>query len=250
VFLDCVLDDSFEELEIDAVLPYHQYPDQKVITTIANRSSSLAKLSINFTFMKPRETLDPFILSLSALQNLTSLSLHEINTGFGANNWDNKMSVFKCIGQSCPLLSYLSVSGFTVWKAVLSLIVVGELVDGIMLTKNHRETKWSLDATLQRLRVPPEYLTPLCSTLKHLHIKISKSYCYDSMNSTLAFALRHLPMLQNLDSNSMAVKIFYDTCGLIDSKMQSEFEEVCRKAKNVSNFSSALPGKICNDICS
>ena len=123
-----MLDDSFEELEIDAVLPYYQDPDKKLFTTIADRSSSLAKTEhIDFSLVKPQMSLDPFILSLSALQNLASLSLHEINTGFGTNDWDNKMSVFKGIGQSCPLLSYLSVSGFTVTKkAVLFLIVAGE----------------------------------------------------------------------------------------------------------------------------
>jgi len=214
VFLDCVLDNSFEELEIDAVLPY-QDPDTKLITTIADRSSSLAKLSIDFSLVKPQMSLDPFILSLSALQNLASLSLHEINTGFGTNDWDNKMSVFKCIGQSCPLLSYLSVSGFTVTKkAVLFLIVAGELLDDIMFTKRREkscETKWSLDASLQCLRVPPEYLTPLCSTLKHLHPSIDD---FRLMNSAFAFVLRHLQVLQNLES-SMAVKIFHDSYELI-----------------------------------
>ena len=125
---------------------------------------------------------------------------------------------------------------------VLSLILIGKLV-GQMFSDGERpwwgkeDTKWSVDKTLQRLRVPSDCLTPLCSTLQYLYLG---NYFYDTghLNSTFAFALRHLPMLQNLDvrdsSTSMAVEMFHDSVGMEDLSIQDDFEEFFGLDKNSS----------------
>jgi len=233
-----VLDDNFEELEIDAVLPYLD-PDPKLIATIANRSCYLEKLKLDFSLMNaklssPRltdEKLNQLILGLSSLEHLTSLSLHGLSGGV-------HKTLYKSVAKSCPALSHLSIVGscdFVKKVDVLSLVLIGELVDEMFKGNYHEETEWSADETLQHLRVPPEYLTPLCSTLQHL--QLGDCDYYGCLDCTFAFALRHVPPLQNLDvklrdwSTSVAVKIFHDTSGMEERKIQADFENLCRNIK-------------------
>lgn len=240
VFLDCVLDDHFEELEIDAVLPYLD-PDPKLIATIADRSTYLEKIKLDFSLMNEKlsspwvtdEKLTRFILELGSLEHLTSLSLHRLSGGV-------HKTIYQSVAKSCPLLSHLSIDSDSCIKKVdvLSLILIEEMLDQMFKGNYSEETKWSVDGTLKHLRVPSEYITSLCSNLQYLYLG-SWSYFYDTgrLDSTFAFALRHLPKLQNLDvrdsSASTAVKIFHDTSGMEEEMAihQTDFENFCRDFK-------------------
>jgi len=162
---------------------------------------------------KTHKKVNQFILGLSYLQNLTSLTLH----GFPDRVHS---TLYKSIAKSCPLLSHLSMNRGTkhVEKVnLLSLILIGKVV-GKMFSDGERpwwgkeDTKWSVDKTLQLLRVPSECLAPLCSTLQYLG-----DYFYDTghLNSTFAFVLRHLPKLQNLESRCIPLQLWLSRCSTI-----------------------------------
>jgi len=226
------LDEHFKELEIYATLPFED-PDPKLITNIAARSSDMEKLKLDFSFIENNlnsidsANFNHLVLGLSSLQHLTNLSLH----GLADKSVDVNL-LCKSVAKSCPRLSYLSIRECSfVKKDVLSLIIIGELVDQMFESHScsyRKKTNWSVDEILASLRVPPEYLTPMCFTLQHLDIE--NSNWRDCFDSTLAFALRHLPVLQQLvcDTSEVvaAVKIFHETSRM--EEFQTEFEELCR----------------------
>lgn len=192
---------------------------------------------------KTDEKLNLFILGLSSIQNLTYLSLHGFHDMQYSTGKLHK-TLYKSIAKSCPSLSHLSIDcGFdgAMKVDVLSLILIEELVDQMFVEGSKpwwriEETMWGEDETLQRLRVPPGCLTPLCSTLEYLYL----GGCNHTgrLVSTFALALRHLPKLQNLDgcdsSTSMAVEIFHDSAGMEDLSIQADFEEFFSLDKNSS----------------
>lgn len=77
-FFNCVLDSSFTQIDTHVCSPSSK-PNEKLIQTIAKRSPNIEELKLNFINAE-RETLEeilkPFVISLSSLANLTSLTLY------------------------------------------------------------------------------------------------------------------------------------------------------------------------------
>jgi len=226
-FLDSVLDESFQELETYVSAPESE-PSRKLGPTIAKRSSQLQKLKLNFSYMKRNtheDKLEPLILNLSSLKNLTSLSLYELNS--------SHRSVLKFVGKSCPSLSHLSLptnpksedNCRTTGRDVLSLIF-GELIDFLLPDKNEKPA-WITDGSLQQLLVPSKYRTPLCFSLRQLELGEGANIS----DATAAFAIRSFPLLQMIDvSMSSAITILYKTRKLEAKEMQATFEKSCHEA--------------------
>ncbi len=196
VFLDCVLDSTFKELETHATFPGSE-PNSKLIPTIVKHSSLLQKLKIDFTLIKKglgARIVTPLITSLSPLHHLTSLELYQLDKAH--------RSVLKFIGNSCPLLSHLSISGFHVSPKDILSIILGEFSEPLFTERGAKKVWAKLDS-LEILQAPPEVMTPICFTLRHLKFGESdwdkKS---DSCWSAVAFALRHLPFLEKMDGHS------------------------------------------------
>ncbi len=102
-----------------------------------------------------------------------------------------------------------------------------------------KEPSWRDAKVLQRLRVSPEFLVPLCSTLQHLQLgKMGWKFDFffgEYYNAPLGFVLRHLPLLKKLDlpaSMSNPIKILYETKGLEHTATAEDvaFQEACQKA--------------------
>jgi len=146
VFLECILDESFKELDTHIAFPGTE-PNPEVIPTIARRSSQLEKLEIKFSNMKKEtnvEKVEQVFLSLNNLKNLTSLHIDHLN--------DCHTSVLKFIGRACPLLTTLKVH-FELKHRRLRMrhilaIVVGELVDKLIPPSDGNQSEESEDESM------------------------------------------------------------------------------------------------------
>jgi len=125
VFLECLLDESFEELDTHISYPDGE-PSAEVITTIANHSSQLKKLKIDFSQMKRGvsvEKVNVVISSLISLEQLSTLHLHLFQIE------ESHKAVLKFVGNACPLLSHFSISGFCPSPTDVLAIILGEHVE-------------------------------------------------------------------------------------------------------------------------
>lgn len=229
-FLDSILTEDFEELEIDVSLPY-QDPDLKIIPTIARATPELKTLKMNLNLMNKKsvpERLDPLILSLNLLENLTSLSLHCLD--------EPHKPVLKFIGKSCPSLSHLRISKISYLGNEILAIILGENFS--LLFPESPKQFWREDVVLKRMTIPTEYLTPMSSSLKELQLHYNATEVHQNYSFyylTIAFALRHLPNLEKMDvlttefySMSNAIKTIQESCSDYSMReSQRDFELAC-----------------------
>jgi len=154
-FLDCVLDNSFEDLDTNVALPGCE-PNAKLIETIAKRSPLLKKLELYFDLMKEgikSEILRPVILSLGSLEHLTYLLL------MFPDELDVKLrsSLLSLVGEACPLLITLRVVGGGVFsKKEIYGLLMGEVAYK-KLSRETEEPEWLEDSHFSRLKVPEKY---------------------------------------------------------------------------------------------
>lgn len=200
-FLDAVLDESFiEELEVYVALQ-PENPDPRITSIITQHCPQLQSLTINFqslpniTYhsMSP-QNLRSFVSPLSSLRNLTSLFLQELK--------DDHKPLLSLIGTSCPRLRRLIINVLPFnnisKKRIVLAVLLGELIDKL-IPKPNAEPIWSKDEGLEFLVIPPGCLTPICSTLDHFELQLSRSgpdIIGHSMSTLDAFAARHLPSIE------------------------------------------------------
>ncbi len=216
LFLACILNDGIEELKIPVTFQYLDL-NPAVMGVVAERAPNLKKLKLDLSRIKKdtryKETI-PLITSLSPLVHLTHLSLYYLSN-------QNRL-ILQSLGKSCPSLSYLKVSrqGFRLADMDVEGIVLGELAGDLLL-----ESKECL------LQVPPELLTPLCHSLRHLHLSnlTFNRYCH-----SVVFALLHLPNLEKMDGDftCMAIKILHDFYSKGKEEKLKEFQDKCREIAN------------------
>jgi len=231
-FMECVLDDSFQQLKTHIAFPGTE-PDSKLILAISKHSPLLKKLELDFKWMKSdgidiMDKLKPSILSLDSLEHLAHLELNALSSIIGA-------SVLSLIGKACPSLSRLVVSGYRFKKRDVLAIVLGEMVEEVMPVSQHQEPEWLRDDSPKLLVVPPAHRTPLCSTLTELIFMWEKpddaDYDEEVFSPPIAaFALRHFPLLEKMNApvpTSMAIKILNDAKQF---KFQTKFEKKCEEA--------------------
>ncbi len=194
LFLDTILDDSFKELEIHAALPGKEASYQ-LMQIIADRSPLLTKLTMDFTLMKraddSRESERKFeavIQSLASLCNLKELHL------MGMSNREDLL-MHSLIGEVLPKLSSLRVTGGDD-EFILALIM------GKYAGLFHAEDRpsWCEISQLERIDVPAEFRTKICSSLREL---LFGSYGFCSP-AAAAFLLRNIPLLQKWDHHRLA----------------------------------------------
>ena len=200
VFLDCILNVNFKELEIHAAFP-DTFPSVQLIPTITKHSPLLQKLSINFKLMKKaddqkkEEQLRQFIQSLVSLVNLKELRL------FGLSPTERYL-VLTLIGKSCPSLTHLYVNGAKMCKKDILALVLGEFIND--LYDSEEEPSWCEDGGVETLVIPSEFRTQICFTLQELHlIKEESSRDIESAAAicpiTAAFTVSNFPLLVKVD---------------------------------------------------
>jgi len=250
-FLDSVLDESFDELETHVVFQGAE-PNANLISVIAKRSPLLKKLKLNFKFYsasrrssQDRITLIHSLDGLDSLHHLTSLTLYHLAGSYS-------QSILAVIGENCSSLTHLRLvkTNDSIGKHDILAIMLGELLDHLVRPLEHlheerpflryKEVEWFKDAALSRLRVPSEFLTSLCFTLRHL--EVSEYAGRRNSNSAIqpeivAFVLRHMPnleVLENFTSTEKAVHLLHRETGEAERNLtgpiQLGFEQACRDA--------------------
>ena len=112
VFLDCVLDASFTELDTHVVFPKSE-PNEKTVQ-ISQHSPNTKTLKLNFEMVMkqtPLDKLKPLVASLSPFFHLTNLSLYCLNK-------HQRNILLNYVGFSCPKLKHFCVTGFQIVKKV------------------------------------------------------------------------------------------------------------------------------------
>lgn len=250
MLLDAVLDNSIKELETHIAFP-DSAPCSKLIPTIAKWSPLLKKLTLNFKLimdhygekwnMEPE--LKTSIRPLRSLQHLTHLSLYQIW-------WEQRFTVLSLIGKACPSVSHLSVDGAVMGKRDLLALIFGEFVNDLM---GFDESLWNRGSGLEHFVVPPEYITPICSSIQELRLIRKETYIcgvdfYDDHNdihhSEAAFLIRHLPLLKVVDKYfPTSVALVTTLQATIDNseeaincreKYQKAFQEALKRSKSTS----------------
>jgi len=274
--LDCILDERFleEQNELKLKIPFLSMKTiSKLLSVIGHRCPGLEYLEIRFHGgYKPIDSSDGLI-ALEQIQQVPTLSsLRSLTLNFNGMNpyessWDCNTSVLGIIGKFCPTLSNLSYYGISLRKKdVLELIFVGDLaailfpsyefyemsedyLDSLLGsvfgkppngTKSTFDGNWSRDSVLPGLRVPPEFLNPLCSTLRKFDYFNDWEYNPDPFtDSLLAFALRHLPNLETQtpshDKVVPLIKLIYKTEKMLEVR-DLNFGEACREAAQSIGF--------------
>jgi len=143
---------------------------------------------------------------------------------------------------------------------VLKLIVKKELV-GIIFARPFQDKEgWSADSVLVSLRIPTEYLNPICFTLEEMKTngicdgthsgRCGHSSREDESGAPLAFALRHLTRLHSVqmingndwyDWTAEIISSIYKAITRNETR-QADFEKACREAllSNLESASSTL----------
>jgi len=104
----------------------------------------------------------------------------------------------------------------------------------ILFPKDDR--RWSEDQVLKRLRLPEQFLNPLCTTLKEVKIEAKNSMYFGfhsrkvKLQSSYAFALRHLFKLEHADLEDHPTINLVELLYQIGDVKQESFEEAWREA--------------------
>jgi len=233
VFLEAVLDGSFKELETHIAFP-DSSPCSKLIPTIIKWSPQLEKLTINSISFKNTvfdegdyKKLKLVIQSLGSFQHLTHLSLLEIC-------FEARFTALTLIGEACTSLTHLTIDGTMLQKTDVLALILGKsgvkLLDRNEFNNAEHSPSWCHDQLLEHLDVPPEFLSPICFSLRQLQFKEPQyidDYYNEIQKSEAAFALRHLPLLEGVSKRfpaSLAVTCLHRNTGHVTEEKESREE--------------------------
>lgn len=238
VVLDCLLYDGRdysdpEELEIP-LLTLESF--SQLLSVFSHRCPGVDQLDLTFLPITTKKWATSAAPTCTSFSKLGELTLRFEDKHYSGSGWEHAKSlVFSIIGKVCPMLRELYVFGFAVRKMdVLRLIVVGDLVDIVFRQDSSEDDDidWSQDSFLPGLRVPSEFLNPLCFTLKSSDLE--EPLISDSVK---AFVLRHLPNLFRPEylhpepccEAPRFIKLVYQAKKLLET-LRLDFGEACRAA--------------------
>lgn len=258
--MDCLLDDSFLDLEIQVPSSNILEMFSKLLSIIAQRSPELRELTITFHGNKMMASTDQLLAlkpddqdSRRFLHSLLQLTLFckQDNTGnsIACNEPANLDDLFVIVAEMCPALTDLTTRGFCIKKRSMLSLITGAFSNALF---SNGDQQWTEGAVLQGLQVPTLFLSPLCPHLKKLLvIRCRRSFCNCEhialSDATVVFALRHLSAVEVLSLPAAciisAVKILYSQkLSTEKTETQKLFEEHCKGInKNFSVSSLRLP---------
>ncbi len=190
VILDGILDVQCLRLEISTPPP-SRFSFHKLMSVISNRCPYLYRLYITFCNNNSGMVLSKSttVSYYAQLNNLLDLHL------FTENPVPNFIlePVLSIIGSTCPELTSLYLNAFANMgkKLTLNLLIKRDFVEALFPVENEG---WCEDSLLEKLRIPTEFLNPLCFTLQQFDV-LHKNAHFD-YGSEYVFALRHLPALK------------------------------------------------------
>lgn len=239
VFLDCVLDASFVELDTHIVFPKTE-PNEKVIQIIGYRSPNIETLKLNFEMVMkktPLEKLKPIVISLNVLTNLTSLSLYCLNK--------HHRAILNYVGHSCPKLEHFCVTGFRIVKKDLLALILGDTLDLFP----GKDVILEEESDIHKFQILPQYLAPLCSSLQHLQLedleekkKLRKSCEYSGLSySAVAFAIRHMTILHRIDHSSSSVSSAVKLLNQNSKEIYEETDDINRSLRLPHSMTTNKP---------
>ncbi len=165
------------------------------------------------------------------LEMLCVRHIHDVGL---THQHESKHSILGIIAEYCPILTHLTVIGFNIRKKdVLALIIGASAIP-------FDDVQWTEDLVLENLKVPAEYLSPLCFKLHNLRLPlccITRFPCNPSFsNSTAAFAYRHLPALRYSNLSVPTIKTIqllysnraHKNASHQKTEVQKAFEEHCK----------------------
>lgn len=212
----------------------------QLLSVVSHRHPGIEGLDLTFLPITTQKWATTAAASpCNSLSKLDQLALIFKGEYYSESGWDHgKSQVFSIIGKVCPALTSLYVGGFAMRKMdVLRLIVVGDLADIVFRQDSADATfsddddiDWSQESFLPGLRVPSEFLNPLCFTFKHFNYKEEPLFT----DSVEAFVMRHLPNFfdEYPDPDEEAarfIKLVYQAEKLLETR-QLDFGEACRAA--------------------
>ncbi len=259
-FVDCILDSEFKSLQVCVPI----FPISKsfagLMAIITHRCPNLEHLEVSFPVSSLLQTKSTFCLNQnelyiiqpgSLLPSLKSLKLNFTGTWSWLSvpyytrilQFDDSHSLLSIVGKLCPVLTKLEVTraDFTRKRDIVALIVNAEMTDVLFPKDGH---PWSQNSDFSSLRIPLQFLNPLCLTLKELILDSRKLEALKSVcESVYAFALRHLPQLEKIGVEPYLkpieiLKLLYQA---MDTYDQKPFEEAWRKAASRLGLDVASP---------
>ena len=240
VFLDCVLDETFTNLDLFSLPPTNVGKSHKLFKTIASRAPFLTTLDMDFesTGELSLKMQTAFTKCLSSLKHLTDLTLKQLKSSSFPNG-DCKQFLSD-LGSSCPHLTSLSLPSFCFDEENLLVLILGERAATI--PDSAKGKLWGTDwSHLHKLQIAKENLTPICSSLKKLELKFptseTKCFCkgfgYTSRAvSSMAFVLRHIQQFEeNVCDGYVCSCLVHNANQLLyqirpENKLQAEFKKI------------------------
>jgi len=195
----------------------------------------------------------------SNLKSLTSLSIYHYHTdefGVSIGGGDQPyLPILGIISKRCPVLINLSVRGLRlcIKRDILELLLGDYMIHQLIPFEN---SLWSNDVVLKSLRIPKEFLTPLCSTLQKIELLClcSTSDCsyfrYADYQIVLQFAAVHVEELQFIQFGQSITASSVKLLEFI-KRYRRSFDKVYREVaafvgeSNLIGFPTYLSGKPC-----
>jgi len=141
---------------------------------------------------------------------------------------------FGLVGKICPVLAKLEIDGCWPNKRDIFALIVKEDMAEILFPKDDR--RWSEDEVLLGLRLPEQFLNPLCTTLKEVKIEALYTMYFGffsrkvKLQSSYAFAIRHLSKLEHADLEDYPTIDLVELLYRIGEVNREGFNEAWREA--------------------
>jgi len=204
--INSTLDEHFKSLNVCVPFPaFESFSTLKAI--IIHRCPNLEKLKVTFrhSFSETlglrkngitKKEQSPHTIPSGSLLPCLKILILDFGDGDCCGSIDEtRDSLLSIVGKLCPVLVKLNLGKVCAKKRdILALIIKADMAD-ILFAKD--DSRWIEDSVLKDLRIPSQFVNPLCTSLKELLLKgCFKSVICAPPKSVYAFALRHIPKLE------------------------------------------------------
>ena len=226
LFFSHILDKTFTtfELPLQTCLRLQsQISITKLVETIAALSPLLHNFTLSHNYCQVKPDVEVSLAkSFSLFKKLTQLRL-----GFKLS--DNAGVLFYSqLSKSCPNVKLLQLNEGITFEPqhILALVLGSEWLD--MIPTSVKEKMKGPSSNIHHIHFASEYTNPICKTLEQLAVFHKPSNNVEEYVASLAFLLRHLPLLKELDIKSAvhcccrAVQLLYEAHQLNAVLVESE----------------------------
>lgn len=171
--IECLLDEHFSSLEV--CIPFPAFESfSALVAFISHRCPKLENLKVTFkqnfekTFHSNQDKESSYTIPPgSSLLSLKSLTLCWYDRPQHQDVEDTSQSLLSIVGKQCPVLAKLKVDGIFLEKLDIVALILNADMAAILFPKTEHY-RWTNNSDLQGLRIPSQFLNPLCGTLREL----------------------------------------------------------------------------------